>query len=101
MKPRFGHQAWPPEGPDGMDNDKKELFRNLGMISSMGISFVVAIAMGVYFGLKLDEWFGTKPWLFYIFMLFGIAAGFRNIFIIAGREIKRGDRNDTGTGQGS
>lgn len=80
-----------------MDKDKKELYRSLGMVSSMGISFVVAIAMGVFFGLKLDEWFGTKPWFFYLFMFFGIAAGFRNIFIIAGREIKRGDRDDAGT----
>jgi F0F1-type ATP synthase assembly protein I len=42
-------------------------------------------------GLKLDEWFGTKPWFFFIFLLFGIAAGFRNIYIMANREIKRDD----------
>ena len=54
-------------------------------------SFAVAIAIGVYVGLKLDEWFGTKPWFFFIFLFFGITAGFRNIYIIAGREIKRED----------
>lgn len=81
-----------------MDEEKKELFRNLGMISSMGISVVVAIAIGVWSGLKLDEWFGTKPWFFYIFMFFGIAAGFRNIFIIAGKEMKRDERNNSGNG---
>ncbi len=60
------------------------------MISTMGISFAVAIAIGVYIGLTLDRWFGTtKPWFFFIFLFFGIAAGFRNIYIIAGREIKR------------
>lgn len=79
-----------------MDKDKKELFRTLGMVSSMGISVVVAIAIGVYAGLKLDEWFGTTPWFFYIFMFFGISAGFRNIYILTGREIKRGDRDDAG-----
>jgi F0F1-type ATP synthase assembly protein I len=82
-----------------MNEEKKELFRNLGMISSMGISVVVAIAIGVYAGLWLDRKFGTDPWFFYIFLFFGIAAGFRNIFIITGREIKRSERDDAGTGK--
>ncbi|HWI40400.1 MAG TPA: AtpZ/AtpI family protein [Verrucomicrobiae bacterium] len=72
-----------------MDEDKKGLIRSLGMISSMGISVAVAIAIGVFTGLKLDAWLGTEPWFFFIFLFFGIAAGFRNIYIIAGREIRR------------
>ena len=77
-----------------MDEEKKNLLRTLGMVSSMGISVVIAIAIGVYAGLKLDQWFGTKPWFFYIFLFFGIGAGFRNIYVIASREINRngGDR---------
>ena len=74
-----------------MEEEKKRLLKTLGMISTMGISFAVAIAIGVYAGLKLDEWFGTGPWFFFIFLLFGIAAGFRNIYIMANREIKRDD----------
>ena len=74
-----------------MEEEKKRLLKTLGMISTMGISFAVAIAIGVYMGLKLDEWFGTKPWFFFIFLFFGIAAGFRNIYIIAGREIRKDD----------
>lgn len=76
-----------------MDEEKKRLIKTLGMVSTMGISMVVAIAIGVYMGFYLDKWLGTKPWFFFIFLLFGIIAGFRNIFIIAGREIKK---NDTG-----
>lgn len=75
-----------------MDEEKKSLLGTLGMISSMGISVVVAIAIGVFVGLQLDKWLGTAPWFFFIFLFFGIAAGFRNIYIIAGREIKKGDR---------
>ena len=74
-----------------MEEEKKRLIKTLGMISTMGISFAVAIVIGVYAGLKLDEWFGTRPWFFFIFLLFGIAAGFRNIYIMANREIKRDD----------
>ncbi len=72
-----------------MDEQKKTLLKTLGMVSSMGISVAVAIAIGVFIGLKLDAWLGTDPWFFFIFLFFGIAAGFRNIYIIAGKEIKR------------
>ena len=77
-----------------LDDSKKELLRTLGLVSSMGISVVVAIAMGVAIGLQLDKWFGTAPWFFYIFLFFGIAAGFRNVYLIAGREIKKDEHGD-------
>ena len=77
-----------------MSNDKKEIFRNLAMVSSMGISVVMAIGIGVWLGLSLDRWLDTKPWFFYIFLLIGIAAGFKNIYVIAGREIRRDDDSD-------
>jgi ATP synthase protein I len=77
-----------------MDQDRKNLLKSLGMVSTMGISFAVAIAIGVYVGLKLDEWLGTGPWFFFIFLFFGIAAGFRNIFILAEKEL-RDDRDKT------
>ncbi len=74
-----------------MDQEKRDIFRNLAMVSSMGISVALAIGIGAWFGLTLDEWFKTKPWFFYIFLLLGIAAGFKNIYIIARREIQKDD----------
>jgi F0F1-type ATP synthase assembly protein I len=72
----------------------RDLFRSLGMVSSMGISVALAIGIGVWFGLSMDRWFGTKPWFFWIFLLIGIAAGFKNIYVIAGREIRKLDSNE-------
>ncbi len=72
-----------------MDENKKNLMKTLGMVSSMGISVAVAIVIGIIIGRQLDKWFGTEPWFFFIFLLFGIIAGFRNIYIITQREIKR------------
>ena len=74
-----------------MGGTNKDLLRSLAMVSSMGISVVLAIGIGVWFGLALDRWFGTNPWFFYIFLFIGIAAGFKNVYVIAGREIRRGD----------
>lgn len=77
-----------------MERNKKELFRSLAMVSSMGISAALAIALGVWFGLFLDRTFNTHPWFFYIFLMIGIAAAFKNIYVIAGREIKKSDDSD-------
>lgn len=77
-----------------MEKDTKSLIKTLGMVSSMGISVALAIAIGVFIGLQLDKWLGTNPWFFFIFLFIGIAAGFRNIYIIAGKEIHRNDRSD-------
>ncbi len=77
-----------------MNEDRKNLIRALGMVSSMGISVVVAIAIGVFTGLQLDKWLGTGNVFFYIFLFFGIAAGFRNIYIIAGREIRKDEQGE-------
>lgn len=73
--------------------DKRKLLLTLGTLSTIGISVVIAIAIGVYVGLKLDKWLGTEPWFFFIFLFFGIVAGFRNIYIMAGKEIKRDDNS--------
>lgn len=74
-----------------MAGTNKDLLRSLAMVSSMGISVVLAIGIGVWFGLTLDRWLNTTPWFFYIFLLIGIAAGFKNIYVIAGREIRKND----------
>jgi len=76
-----------------IDKDKKELLQTLGVVSSMGISVVVAIAIGVAIGLQLDKWLNTAPWFFFIFLAFGIIAGFRNIYKISSREIHKDDKN--------
>ena len=76
-----------------MDEEKKGLFKTLGMISTMGISMAVAVVIGLFAGLKLDEWLGTKPWFFFIFLFFGIAAGIRKVYVIAGKELRDDGRN--------
>ncbi len=76
-----------------MKKENRELLQALGMVSSMGISVAVAIAIGVVIGLQLDKWLGTAPWFFFIFLFIGIAAGFRNIYLISGKEIHKDDRD--------
>jgi F0F1-type ATP synthase assembly protein I len=61
-------------------------------VSIVGIQFPVAIALGYFFGRWLDKHLDIYPWLTIIFTLFGIAAGFVNLFRItaqAGRSEKQ------------
>ena len=66
-----------------MDEKDRQLFRTLGVLSTVGISMVAATVIGLYVGLKLDEWLGTSPWFTAIFVVIGIIAGFRNLFYYA------------------
>jgi ATP synthase protein I len=67
-----------------MGRGKKQLRRaRLWLdVSIVGIQFPVSIAIGYFFGHWLDKQFGTDPWLTITFALFGIVAGFVNLFRI-------------------
>lgn len=72
-----------------MNTEKRETLSSLSVVSSMGVSVAFAIAIGVWLGLSVDLWLNTKPWFFYIFLFIGIAAGFKNIYVIATKEINK------------
>ncbi len=55
-------------------------YKGLAMLASMGIAMVVSTVIGLVIGIYLDKLFGTKPWLTIIFLLLGIAAGFKNMY---------------------
>ena len=60
---------------------------------------VAASFIGLYIGIYLDEWLGSKPWMTIIWLVIGIAAGFRNIFIMTRRALREQDdsKDDDGT----
>lgn len=62
------------------DNNSRGFFKGLAMLASMGIAMVVSTFIGLLIGIYLDKFFDTKPWFTIIFLFFGIAAGFRNIY---------------------
>ena len=54
--------------------------RTIGALSTVGLSFVLAIVLGAWFGRVLDNWLGTSPWLFILFFFLGLAAGILNVY---------------------
>ena len=65
-----------------MGEDLKKAIKTLGFLSTVGISMVLAICLGTVIGYYLDKWLGTEPWLLLVFLGFGVAAAFRNLFIM-------------------
>lgn len=63
-------------------------FRTIGALSTVGISFVLAIVIGFACGYYLDKWLGTGPWLLLVFTVFGLVAGIMNVYRTAGRFLK-------------
>ena len=79
----------------GLDRD---YWNNLLRASLVGIHLVTATFLGLAMGYFLDKWLGTKPWLTMIFLLLGIAAGFKNMYqevkSIQDSEAKKDQKND-------
>jgi ATP synthase protein I len=63
-----------------MEEKNRKFIRMLGVLSTVGITLVAATVIGYFIGFYLDRLFGTSPWLTILFLLFGIAAGFKNLF---------------------
>lgn len=74
--------------PFRLGEDRARTLRSIGVLSTVGFSFVLAIVIGAGVGYVLDGWLGTSPWLFLLFFFLGLAAGVRNVFISANRASK-------------
>jgi len=61
-------------------------------LSIVGIQFPVAIVIGFLWGRWLDRVFGTWPYLTGLFSLFGVAAGFVNLFRITAKAAEEEER---------
>ncbi len=62
-----------------MDDETREMLRELAYYSSLGFSVALAIFFGLFLGIWLDRIFHTAPWFMFLFLGLGIIAGFRNI----------------------
>ena len=66
----------------------KDTFSAASRASVAGLHIVSGIIVGTGIGFLLDRWLDTGPWATSIFFLFGVVAGFRNMWLDAKRIIK-------------
>jgi len=65
-----------------MDKETRKMFKTLGYLSTVGLAMAFSIGIGAGLGYWLDKKFGTAPWLFFVFLGFGIVAAFRNLYLM-------------------
>jgi len=61
----------------------KEFMRALAVLSQIGITIILCVAVGIFIGWLLDRLLGTSPWLIIVFTLLGVVAAFKSIFDFA------------------
>jgi ATP synthase protein I len=70
--------------------------KGIGQAMSLGfrvLSEVVGgVAVGAVLGWQFDAWLGTSPALLILFVGFGVAAGFWNVYRLAAGPTRRRDR---------
>lgn len=76
------------ERPPKQRSSTTETARSIGALSTVGLSFVLAIVIGAWFGYLLDTWLGTSPLFFLIFFVLGFAGGALNVYRTANKFIK-------------
>ena len=64
-----------------MQDETKQLFRQLWYFSSLSFSIALSIVIGLGIGYWLDKKFDTSPVLTLVFIGLGVIAGFRNIYL--------------------
>jgi ATP synthase protein I len=58
----------------------REDLRLIGQLSTVGMSFVLALVIGFGGGYLLDGRLGTSPWLTFLGFFLGLAAGIVNVY---------------------
>ena len=73
---------------DQKRNSTADTMRTIGALSTVGLSMVLAVVIGAGIGYFLMTQFGLGRWVFFLFFVFGVAAGMINVFRTAGRILK-------------
>lgn len=72
---------------------KFDYMKNLALISQLGLMMVIPIFLCVFFGIWLDDKVGTNGVFVIVFLIVGVLAAFRNMFVIVLRKIDSGKKD--------
>jgi len=62
--------------------NKREVMSAFTLLTQVGVTMLTTIVLMLFLGKFLDEKLGTTPWLLFICILLGIAAAFRNLYVM-------------------
>jgi ATP synthase protein I len=76
--------------------DRRELFRELGKYSALGLELAIAVVIGLAVGHYLDKWLGTGPWMTVVWLGIGFAAGVRSLYraaVRSGKDLEKAEED--------
>ncbi len=56
---------------------KRKIIQEASWASILGLYLGISLAVGLVMGIGLDRMLGTKPWFTFIFLGYGVLAGFK------------------------
>ena len=65
-----------------MKENKNSSYKYLAFISQIGISVLAPIAMMIFLGKLIENFFNVGSWIVVVFAVLGALAGFRNLYVI-------------------
>lgn len=78
-------------------NSRRQLIREAGELSIIGLTLVIATVIGYYLGTRVDRyWPQFTPWGTVIGVIVGVVAGFLEMFRIIRRSMRRMERENAG-----
>jgi ATP synthase protein I len=81
--------------PDEERERKIRSWRTMALLSTAGLTLALSIGIGIGIGIFLDRWLHTRGILVIVGLLFGVAAGFKELITMvvrSGREQEEEDR---------
>ena len=78
-----------------------ESLRAAGALSTVGLSFVLALGIGFWLGTVLDRWLGTSPLFAIVCFFLGLAAGVLNVYRIVSQAFPPRSQTQSGPTQSS
>ena len=77
----------------------KDLMQPFSQAGLLGIHLVASTFVGALIGWYLDKWLDTKPTMFLLFLVFGIIAGFKNMYMETRKIQRELDKQDAAARQ--
>jgi ATP synthase protein I len=81
--------------PDEERERRMRSWRTMALLSTAGLTLALSIGIGIGIGILLDRWLHTRGILVIVGLLFGVAAGFKELITLvmrAGREQEEEER---------
>jgi ATP synthase protein I len=77
-----------------LNREQREQLKQLGSLSTIGLEIALSIALGYLGGQWLDSKLGTEPWLEWVGLGFGVAAGALSLYRVVRRAQRMMEEED-------